>query len=86
MGTKIIHTGELAALPLLYEILEASSPNEIIETRLLENLSTSGSREFMDVSELTSLIHQLVQYALFVNSQDYDLEGSAQAILQSQTP
>lgn len=86
MGTKIIHTGELAALPLLYEILEASSPNEVIEARLLENLSTSGSREFMDVSELTSLIHQLVQYALFVNSQDYDLESAAQAILESQAP
>lgn len=86
MGTKILHTGELAALPLLYEILGASSPNEIIGELLLENLSTSGSREFMDVSELTSLIHQLVQYALFVNSQDYDLEGAAQAILESQTP
>jgi len=30
------------------------------------------------------LVHELVQYALFVNSQDYDLEGAAAQLLAAQ--
>ena len=84
MGTKAIHTGELTALPLLMETIEAVSGNEVLTERLLENLSTSGAGDFVDVTELAYLINQMVQYALFVNSQEYDLEGASAAILAGQ--
>jgi hypothetical protein len=85
MGTKSIHTGDMSPLPLLYEVLEATSPNELLEEKLLANLSTSGAGDFNDVSELVSLIHQMVQYALFVNQQEYDLDAAAELLLQAQT-
>jgi hypothetical protein len=84
MGTKAIHTGELTALPLLMETIEAVSGNEVLTERLLENLTTSGAGDFADVTELAYLINQMVQYALFVNSQEYDLEAASAAILAGQ--
>lgn len=84
MGTKAIHTGDLTALPLLMETIEAVSGNEVLTARLLENLSTSGAGDFVDVTELAYLINQMVQYALFVNSQEYDLEAASAAILAGQ--
>ena len=84
MGTKAIHTGELTALPLLMETIEAVSGNEVLTERLLENLSTSGAGDFVDVTELAYLINQMVQYALFVNSQEYDLDAASAAILAGQ--
>jgi hypothetical protein len=84
MGTKAIHTGELTALPLLMETIEAVSGNEVLTERLLENLTTSGAGDFVDVTELAYLINQMVQYALFVNSQEYDLEAASAAILAGQ--
>ena len=84
MGTKAIHTGDLTALPLLMETIEAISGNEVLTERLLENLTTSGAGDFADVTELAYLINQMVQYALFVNSQEYDLEAASAAILAGQ--
>ena len=84
MGTKAIHTGELTALPLLMETIEAVSGNEVLTERLLENLTTSGAGDFADVTELAYLINQMIQYALFVNSQEYDLEAASAAILAGQ--
>ena len=86
MGTKVIHTGELSALPLLMEILETPDGRQALTDSLLENLSTSGSREFVDVDSLSYLIHEMVQYALFVNQQEYDLEAAAAALLAAQNP
>ena len=84
MGTKVIHTGELAALPLLTEVLEADDGRQLLTDRLLNNLSTSGAGDVSDVSEISYLIHEIVQYALFINSQDYDIEAAAQALLDAQ--
>jgi|TARA_R110001599_G_scaffold2075_4_gene11139 hypothetical protein len=84
MGTKVIHTGELAALPLLTEVLEADDGRQLLTDRLLNNLSTSGAGDVSDVSEISYLIHEIVQYALFVNSQDYDIDAAAQALLDAQ--
>tara|TARA_R100000781_G_scaffold113359_1_gene81691 strand:- start:1043 stop:1306 length:264 start_codon:yes stop_codon:yes gene_type:complete len=86
MGTKAIHTGELSALPLLMEILETSDGREVLTERLLENLSTTGAGDVSDVSEISYLLHEMVQYALFVNSQDYDIEAAAEALLAAQNP
>ena len=84
MGTKAIHTGELSALPLLTEILEAPDGRQLLTDRLLASLSTSGAGDISDVTEISYLIHEMVQYALFINSQDYDIEAAAQALLDAQ--
>ncbi len=84
MGSKVIHIGELSALPLLTEILETSDGRQVLTDRLLGNLSTTGAGDVSDVSEISYLIHEMVQYALFVNSQDYDIEAAAAAILAAQ--
>jgi hypothetical protein len=84
MGSKVIHTGELSALPLLTEILETSDGRQVLTDRLLGNLSTTGAGDVSDVSEISYLIHEMVQYALFVNSQDYDIEAAAAALLAAQ--
>ena len=86
MGTKVIHTGELSALPLLYEILEAADGRQLLTDRLLANLSTSGAASISDVTEISYLIHEMVQYALFINSQEYDLEAASAALLAAQAP
>ena len=86
MGTKAIHTGELSALPLLMETLESAEGRQLLTERLLENLSTSGAGDFVDVDSISYLIHQMVQYALFVNSQEYDLEAASAALLAAQAP
>lgn len=86
MGTKAIHTGELSALPLLMETLESVEGRQLLTERLLENLSTSGAGDFVDVDSISYLIHQMVQYALFVNSQEYDLEAASAALLAAQAP
>ena len=86
MGTKVIHTGELSALPLLYSILEAHDGRQVLTDSLLANLSTSGSREVSDVTEISYLIHEIIQYALYINKQEYDLEAASQALLAAQAP
>lgn len=80
MGTKVIHTGELSALPLLYAILEARDGREVLTDSLLANLSTSGSREISDVTEISYLIHEIIQYSLQLNKQDLNLANSKAAL------
>jgi len=84
MGTKVIHTGELSALPLLYEVLEADDGRQLLTDRLLANLSTSGAAGVSDVTEISYLIHEMVQYALYVNAQELNLEVAKAAILEAQ--
>ena len=84
MGTKVIHTGDLSALPLLTEVLEADDGRLLLTDRLLNSVSTSGAGDISDVTELSYLIHEMIQYCLFINSQDYDIEASAAALLAAQ--
>ncbi|MHC4195358.1 MAG: hypothetical protein ACYSQZ_05360 [Planctomycetota bacterium] len=84
MGTKALHTGELSALPLLMEVLQATEGRQLLTDRLLESLTTSGAGDFADVNSISYLIHEMVQYALFVNSQDYNLDAAAAALLEAQ--
>ena len=81
MGTKVIHTGDLSALPLLTEVLEADDGRLLLTDRLLNSVSTSGAGDISDVTELSYLIHEMIQYCLFINSQDYDIEAATQALL-----
>lgn len=84
MGTKAIQTGELSALPLLMETLEALDGRQVLTDKLLANLSTSGAGDFADVDSISYLIFEMVQYALFVNQQEYDLEAASAALLAAQ--
>ena len=84
MASKVIHTGDLSALPLLTDILAAVDGRQLLEETLLANLSTSGSGAVSNVSEISYLIYEIVQYALFINSQDYDIDAAAKALLDAQ--
>jgi len=86
MGTKVIHTGELSALPLLYEVLESDNGRQVLTDKLLANLSTSGAAGGSDVTEISYLIHEMVQYALYINSQEYNLEAAKADLLAAQAP
>jgi len=86
MGTKVIHTGELSALPLLYEVLESDNGRQVLTDKLLANLSTSGAAGVSDVTEISYLIHEMVQYALYINSQEYNLEAAKADLLAAQAP
>tara|TARA_R110000824_G_scaffold26882_4_gene91890 strand:- start:39 stop:284 length:246 start_codon:yes stop_codon:yes gene_type:complete len=72
MGTKTIHVGELSALPLLYNIIESEDGRSVLTAALLANLSTAGSGDFGDVGDLSYLMHELIQYCVQLNQQDYD--------------
>jgi len=85
-GTKVIHTGELSALPLLYEVLESDNGRQVLTDKLLANLSTSGAAGVSDVTEISYLIHEMVQYALYINSQEYNLEAAKADLLAAQAP
>jgi len=86
MGTKVIHTGELSALPLLYEVSESDNGRQVLTDKLLANLSTSGAAGVSDVTEISYLIHEMVQYALYINSQEYNLEAAKADLLAAQAP
>jgi hypothetical protein len=81
MGSKVINVGNLSALPLLMEVLEAQDGRALLTDRLIADLSTTGSGDFADVADLSYLIHELISYALFVNAQEYDLEKAAAALI-----
>lgn len=85
MASKIINTGELSAIPLVFEIFSAADGRQLLTDRLLENLSTSGAGDFVDVSALSYLIHEAIQTALFINSQEYDIEAASAALLAAQS-
>tara|TARA_R110001599_G_scaffold3406_4_gene18831 strand:- start:11621 stop:11881 length:261 start_codon:yes stop_codon:yes gene_type:complete len=84
MGSKVINVGELAAIPLTYGAL--SDGLEHIKTELSANVSTSGSGDIASdgADDLAYLIFEIIQTALFINSQEYDLDASAQALLDAQ--
>ena len=84
MGSKVIQIGDLAAIPLTYGALSGGLDH--IKGELLANISTSGSGDIAPAGAdaLAYLIYEVIQTALFINAQEYDLEGSAQALLDAQ--
>lgn len=91
MGSKIIHTGDLAGIPLTYAALAAETAltgDGIAELarQIVANVTTSGSAGLADdgADKLAYLIFSCIETALFINSQDYDIEASAQALLDAQ--
>jgi hypothetical protein len=84
MGSKMIDVGELAAIPLTYETLAGG--RDELTAQLLANISTSGAGDLAldGVDALSYLIFEIIQTALFINSQDYDIEASAAALLAAQ--
>ena len=91
MGTKLIHTGDLAGIPLTYAALAAETALTgdgigEIKRQILEHVSTTGSASLADDggNELAALIFSCIETALFINAQDYDIEASAAALLAAQ--
>ena len=85
MGTKIISVGDLAAIPLTYATL--AGDRDTLTAQLLANITTSGAGDLAadGVDALSYLIYEIIQTSLFINSQDYDIEASAQALLDAQS-
>ena len=85
MGTKVVNIGEIAAIPLTYGAL--SDGVEHIKAQLLANISTSGAGDIAPdgVDAVAYLIFEVIQTSLFINSQEYDLDASAQALLDAQS-
>jgi hypothetical protein len=71
---------------LLYEVLESDNGRQVLTDKLLANLSTSGAAGVSDVTEISYLIHEMVQYALYINSQEYNLEAAKADLLAAQAP
>jgi|TARA_R110000782_G_scaffold68002_1_gene137126 hypothetical protein len=84
MGTKVINVGDLSAIPLTYATLEGD--RDTLTAQLLANISTSGAGDLAadGVDALSYLIFEIIQTSIFINSQDYDIEASAQALLDAQ--
>jgi hypothetical protein len=84
MGTKVINIGEISAIPLTYGAL--ADGLEHIKAQLSANISTSGAGDVAPegVDALAYLIFEVIQTSLFINSQEYDIEASAQALLDAQ--
>ena len=84
MGTKLINVGEIAAIPLTYGALSGGLDH--IRAELLANISTSGAGDIAPdgADTLAYLIYEIIQTALFINSQEYDLDASAAALLAAQ--
>tara|TARA_R110001606_G_scaffold12378_3_gene54180 strand:- start:3909 stop:4169 length:261 start_codon:yes stop_codon:yes gene_type:complete len=84
MGSKVINIGEIAAIPLTYGAL--ADGLEHIKAQLLANISTSGAGDIAPngVDALAYLILEVIETSLFINSQEYDLEASAQALIDAQ--
>ena len=84
MGTKVIDIGEIAAIPLTYGAMADGLDH--IKAQLLANISTSGAGDIAPdgADALAYLIFEVIQTSLFINSQEYDLEASAQALLDAQ--
>ena len=84
MGTKVINIGEIAAIPLTYGVLSGGLDH--IKAQLAANISTSGAGDLAvdGVDALSYLIYEIIQTSLFINSQEYDLDASAQALLDAQ--
>lgn len=71
MGTKEIHTGGLVAMEDVYEILNQQDALGWLKHRLLNNLSTSGAGDIVEVTELTEYIHDLVITAYSLRDGDH---------------
>ena len=82
MGTKTLNRNDLpSAFSVVYDVISSDDGYTVLNTLLLEHLSTSGAGEFADVSELSYFIYEIIQTALFVNAQEYDLEAASDAYL-----
>ena len=82
MGTKVLERNDLpSAFSVVYDVISSDDGYAVLDTILLKHLSTSGASEFADVSELSYFIHEIIQAALFINEQEYDLEAASEAYL-----
>jgi len=91
MGSKIINTGDLAGIPLTYSALEAETAQTgdgigELSRQILANVTTSGAGDLADngADELAALIFSCIETALFINSQEYDLDAASAALLAAQ--
>ena len=82
MGTKVLERNDLpSAFSVVYDVISNDDGYGVLNTLLLEHLSTSVAGEFADVSELAYFIHEVIQASLFINEQEYDLEAASEAYL-----
>jgi len=91
MGSKTINTGDLSGIPLTYAALEAEAAQtgdgiDEIARQIVEQVTTSGSDGLAGNGgdELAALIFSCIETALFINSQDYDIEAAAATLLEAQ--
>jgi hypothetical protein len=72
MGSKVIDIGALTSREDVYVVL--SSTDEVgrayIKQRLLDNLSTSGAGDIVNVDDLTYYIFELINIASVVTVED----------------
>lgn len=84
MGTKKLLRNELpSAFSVVYDALSTDDAYAFINDTLLQHLSTTGAGDFVDVSELSYFIHEVMMTALYVNAQEYDLEAAATSYLNA---
>lgn len=85
MGSKVLDVGELHSIKLVFDVLNAETDSNDgrgeLSRQLLANLSTSGQGDFADIEAMSYLIFEVIQCSLFINSQDYDIEAAAAALL-----
>lgn len=85
MGSKVLDVGELHSIKLVFDVLNAETDSNDgrgeLSRQLLANLSTSGQGDFSDIEAMSYLIFEVIQCSLFINSQDYDIEAAAAALL-----
>ena len=82
MGTKILERNMLpSARSIVFEAMASDDAYGVINAHLLAHLSTSGAGDFMDVSQISYFVHEVMQAALFVNAQEYDVEAAEAAYL-----
>lgn len=91
MGSKIINTGDLAGIPLTYAALQAETVQTgdgigELSRQILANVTTSGAGDLADngANDLAYLIFSCIETALFINSQEHNIEASAAALLEAQ--
>lgn len=63
MGSKLLDTNMIAPMTDVYQVLQRNDGLEWLKAHLLENLSTSGAGDFVDLDQLAHYIHNAIQIA-----------------------